>query len=206
MRERKWQRTMATTVRRKIEGFGELVVESSEKGLTLVTIEGFKPKGHSTGLKVASTVESAGLKIREIKSEELTEIVKVKKPLAYNSPLDPKKVASEAADIIAAALGGDKKSWDKLGSLPVDADALGKGFNAKVLDLLRSVPAGSYITYGEMAKAAGSPGAARAVGAAMASNRLLIVVPCHRVYGAGGRFTGFGGGLGMKAALAAAEQ
>ena len=72
--------------------------------------------------------------------------------------------------------------------------------------LLRYVPEGRYITYGHMAEAAGSPGAARAVGSAMASNPLLIVVPCHRVYGAGGRFTGFGGGLDMKAALAGREQ
>ncbi|HOG53250.1 MAG TPA: methylated-DNA--[protein]-cysteine S-methyltransferase [Bacillota bacterium] len=206
MKERKWQLTMAATVRRKVEGFGELVVESSERGLTMVTIEGFRPKGGSAGLKSASTVEDAGLRIREVKSGELTRILNGKGPQGPGSRLDPKQAALEAADMIAAALGGDKDSWDRLGSLPVDPDALGKGFNAKVLGILRAVPAGCYITYGELAEAAGSPGAARAVGAAMASNRLLIVVPCHRVYGAGGRFTGFGGGLGMKAALAAAEQ
>jgi O-6-methylguanine DNA methyltransferase len=59
-------------------------------------------------------------------------------------------------------------------------------FQCKVYAALRKVPAGKVITYGELARRAGYPGAARAVGTAMNKNRLAIVIPCHRVIPAGG--------------------
>jgi methylated-DNA-[protein]-cysteine S-methyltransferase len=57
---------------------------------------------------------------------------------------------------------------------------------------------GDVTTYGEIAKRLGKPSAARAVGAALGSNPIPIVVPCHRVVGAGGKLTGYAGGLHRK--------
>lgn len=73
-------------------------------------------------------------------------------------------------------------------------------FAAHVLKTLqRTVKHGRVTTYGELARSVGRPGAARAVGGAMARNPWPLVVPCHRVVGAGGKLTGFSGaGLSMK--------
>ena len=70
---------------------------------------------------------------------------------------------------------------------------------------LRSIPYGQTISYGELARRVGRPRAARAVGAANGANPIPIIVPCHRVIGADGRLTGFGGGLAIKARLLALE-
>lgn len=74
-------------------------------------------------------------------------------------------------------------------------------FRQRVWEATRRIPYGRTRTYGEIAKEAGSPGAARAVGQAMAENPLPIFVPCHRVIGSNGSLTGFGGGLEMKEKL-----
>lgn len=79
------------------------------------------------------------------------------------------------------------------------------GFTRDVLTALRAIPFGQLVTYGELARRAGRPGAARAVGQAVGANPLAIVIPCHRVVAAGGRLGGFGGGLAAKRALLALE-
>ncbi len=71
-------------------------------------------------------------------------------------------------------------------------------FDRKVWTTLCSIPAGQTVTYGELARRSGFPGAARAVGGAMARNPMPIVIPCHRVVGEGGSITGFGLGLWRK--------
>lgn len=71
-------------------------------------------------------------------------------------------------------------------------------FQRRVWEATRAIPRAQTRTYGEIARQAGSPGAARAVGQAMANNPWPVIVPCHRVLGSDGRLTGFGGGLGMK--------
>jgi O-6-methylguanine DNA methyltransferase len=71
-------------------------------------------------------------------------------------------------------------------------------FQWRVWEVTRRIPRGETMTYGEIAREVGSPGAARAVGQAMARNPWPVVVPCHRVVGHDGRLTGFGGGLAMK--------
>jgi O-6-methylguanine DNA methyltransferase len=65
----------------------------------------------------------------------------------------------------------------------------------------RKIPYGTTISYGELARKVGRPKAARAVGAAMGANPLLLIVPCHRVVGSDGNLTGFGCGLDMKEKL-----
>jgi O-6-methylguanine DNA methyltransferase len=80
---------------------------------------------------------------------------------------------------------------------PLDP-AAGTAFQQQVWALTRDIPRGQTRTYGQLARQAGSPGAARAVGQAMARNPWPVLVPCHRVVGHDGRLTGFGGGLEMK--------
>jgi methylated-DNA-[protein]-cysteine S-methyltransferase len=80
---------------------------------------------------------------------------------------------------------------------PLDP-SIGTGFQKRVWRITRSIPRGQTRTYGSIAREAGSPGAARAVGQAMAQNPWPPIVPCHRVVGHDGRLTGFGGGLEMK--------
>jgi methylated-DNA-[protein]-cysteine S-methyltransferase len=78
-------------------------------------------------------------------------------------------------------------------------------FRKKVMQELCEVPAGTTITYGELAAAAGSPGAARAVGNVMAANPVPLFVPCHRVVATQG-LGGFSGGLDVKRALLKLEK
>jgi methylated-DNA-[protein]-cysteine S-methyltransferase len=80
--------------------------------------------------------------------------------------------------------------------LPLALDAL-TPFTAQVLRTLARVPFGSTLTYAELAALAGFPRAARAVGRVMATNPFPIVIPCHRVIGAGGKLTGYSGGEGI---------
>ena len=77
----------------------------------------------------------------------------------------------------------------------------GTPFRRRVWEITRAIPRGQTRTYGEVALAAGSPEAARAVGQSMARNPWPIIVPCHRVVGSNGRLTGFRGGLEMKQRL-----
>lgn len=71
------------------------------------------------------------------------------------------------------------------------------GFSRTVLEWLQAVPAGTTVSYGELAARCGRPGAARAVGGVMAGNPFPIVIPCHRVVGADGTLTGYSGGEGL---------
>ncbi len=77
----------------------------------------------------------------------------------------------------------------------------GSAFQRKVWAALRKIPPGETSSYGRLAVAIGAPGASRAVGLANGANPIAIVVPCHRVIGADGSLTGYGGGLSRKAWL-----
>ena len=81
----------------------------------------------------------------------------------------------------------------------------GTPFQRRVWQELRAIPRGETRTYGELAIRLGMPGAARAVGGAVARNPISIVVPCHRVVGADGSLTGYAGGVERKRALLAIE-
>lgn len=80
---------------------------------------------------------------------------------------------------------------------PLDP-TLGTEFQRRVWAITRAIPRGQTRTYGQVAREAGSPGAARAVGQSMARNPWPVIVPCHRVLGSDGGLTGFGGGVEMK--------
>jgi methylated-DNA-[protein]-cysteine S-methyltransferase len=88
---------------------------------------------------------------------------------------------------------GERKDFQ----VEVEPDSASE-FDQKIWKLLREVPGGRTVTYGELARKAGYPGAARAVGGAMRRNPIPIVIPCHRVVGRGGDITGFGLGLWRK--------
>jgi methylated-DNA-[protein]-cysteine S-methyltransferase len=88
---------------------------------------------------------------------------------------------------------GERSAFD----VEVDPDSA-SGFDRKIWGMLREIPAGRTVTYGELARRSGYSGAARAVGGAMRRNPIPIVIPCHRVVGEGGSITGFGLGLWRK--------
>jgi methylated-DNA-[protein]-cysteine S-methyltransferase len=82
---------------------------------------------------------------------------------------------------------------------------VGTDFQLEVWRALTRIPYGHTLSYGELARRIGAPSAARAVGLANGANPLAIIVPCHRVIGADGSLTGFGGGLNIKRDLLALE-
>lgn len=81
--------------------------------------------------------------------------------------------------------------------VPIAVEALTE-FAKRVVDRCRHIPPGATVTYGALAKAAGRPGAARAVGNVMRTNRLPLIVPCHRVVGSGGKLHGYSTAEGLK--------
>jgi methylated-DNA-[protein]-cysteine S-methyltransferase len=74
----------------------------------------------------------------------------------------------------------------------------GTAFQRRVWSELRKIPYGESISYGELARRIGIPSASRAVGTANGLNPIAVIVPCHRVIGADGSLTGYGGGLERK--------
>ena len=88
---------------------------------------------------------------------------------------------------------GDCGGFDHL-----QLDPFGSEFQLRVWQQLREIPAGSTLTYGELAKRIGSPQASRAVGAANRQNPIPIFIPCHRVIGSDGTLTGYGSGVDRK--------
>ena len=98
---------------------------------------------------------------------------------------------------IAAALTGYFEG-DHAALADIPTETAGTAFQRSVWGALRAIPPGETRSYGALAAQLGRPGAARAVGLANGANPIAIVVPCHRVIGADGALTGFGGGLHRK--------
>jgi methylated-DNA-[protein]-cysteine S-methyltransferase len=101
----------------------------------------------------------------------------------------------EVVGQLEAYFAGERTEFD----LPLHLE--GTDFQRRVWAALREVPYGTTWSYGQLAAHVGSPGASRAVGLANGRNPIAIIVPCHRVVGADGRLTGYGGGLERKQAL-----
>jgi methylated-DNA-[protein]-cysteine S-methyltransferase len=85
---------------------------------------------------------------------------------------------------------------DAINRIPVETG--GTGFQQKVWRALRTVPCGTTTSYGTLARQIGHPAAVRAVGTANGANPVAVVLPCHRVIGANGSLTGYGGGIERK--------
>jgi methylated-DNA-[protein]-cysteine S-methyltransferase len=145
--------------------------------------------------------------------------------VTYDSPIGPLSLVSNGAGlthllfdgaraasgiedkVLAAArcqlddyFDGKRKGFD----LPLDPS--GTEFQKRVWMALRDIPFGQTVPYVHIASRIGAPKAMRAVGAANGRNPIAIIVPCHRVIGADGSLTGFGGGLPRKRFLLALEQ
>ncbi len=120
------------------------------------------------------------------------------KPSPSNPVVDDEWVA-RLTDQLKGYAGGEPVDF---GDVPLDMEGL-SNFQRKVLTACRRIPYGQSSTYGALAAAAGSPGAARAVGRAMATNRWPLIVPCHRVLASGGSLGGYSapGGLRTKQRL-----
>jgi methylated-DNA-[protein]-cysteine S-methyltransferase len=106
---------------------------------------------------------------------------------------------ADAASQLHAYFDGKLRAFD----LPLKTD--GTEFQQTVWRALREIPYGETTTYSTIAKQIGKPAAVRAVGAANGANPIPIVIPCHRVIGASGSMTGFGGGIDVKKRLLALE-
>ena len=110
---------------------------------------------------------------------------------AEPGPADPVLRAADRG--LRGFFGGTVRGFGK-----IPLAERGTAFQREVWAAVREVPWGRTVTYGELAARLGRPGAARAVGAALGANPWLVVVPCHRVVGAGGSLTGFAAGVEAK--------
>ena len=120
--------------------------------------------------------------------------------LATRNQARPMRDSSGVHDALAAYFTGDIDALDALEVAPEGTD-----FRQMVWKALREVRAGETVSYGELAARVGAPGAARAIGAANATNPICLVIPCHRVVRAGGALGGYGFGVDRKRWLLAHE-
>ena len=111
-------------------------------------------------------------------------------------PAEDHPVLLSAAAHVQAFWAGQDQPW----SGPLDL-SVGTAFQQSVWQALLRIPAGQSQSYGDLARQLDKPLAVRAVGAAVGRNPVSILVPCHRVLGAGGQLTGYAGGLWRKQAL-----
>ncbi len=107
---------------------------------------------------------------------------------------------ADAVEQLAAYFAGERTEFS------LELDMAGTEFQRRVWTALRTIPYGETCSYGEIARQIGSPGASRAVGLANGHNPIGIIVPCHRVIGANGSLTGYGGGLERKRTLLELEK
>ena len=105
-----------------------------------------------------------------------------------------------AAEQLLAYFAGGALEFD------VPLDLRGTPFQRSVWQALLAIPGGETRSYGEIAKALGTPSAVRAVGAAVGRNPVSVIVPCHRVVGSDGSLTGYAGGVDRKRALLVLER
>jgi methylated-DNA-[protein]-cysteine S-methyltransferase len=107
--------------------------------------------------------------------------------------LHPKENPQGLTSTLARYFAGDLAAIDHI---PVETG--GTPFQRKVWQVLREIPCGTTTSYGALAKRIGHPAAVRAVGTANGANPVAVVIPCHRVIGANGSLTGYGGGIQRK--------
>lgn len=108
--------------------------------------------------------------------------------------------ARKAVQALVALLSGTPEEPLDLSDIPLDMDGVPQ-IHQRVYAVARTIPPGHTLTYGEVARRLGDPGAARAVGQALGHNPFAPVVPCHRVLAAGGRSGGFSAPGGVQAKL-----
>ena len=141
-----------------------------------------------------------------------------------DSPIGPLTLSADEDGLTGLHMGTldveDAVSTDRFGDAIEQLDSYWRGerrafdlrlspkgtpFQERVWKALTAIPYGTTISYGELARRVGNPRAVRAVGRANGRNPIAVIVPCHRVIGADGTLTGFGGGLDRKRTLLALE-
>lgn len=127
--------------------------------------------------------------LTDVRFEPVPEAEELETPLL-------KRAGAQLAEYFA----GSRRRFD----LPLDAR--GTAFQKSVWRALEDIPYGATRSYGDIARAVGKPTACRAVGQANNKNPIAIIIPCHRVIGADGGLTGYGGGLGIKQFLLELEK
>ena len=135
------------------------------------------------------TLAGTGSRLRHLRMEDQTY-----EPSRDGWEID-EDAFSDAAAQLQAYFAGELTEFD------LDLDLAGTPFQRKVWKALLTIPYGQTRTYGQIAAQVGSPTAFRAVGLANGHNPIGIIVPCHRVIGANGSLTGYGGGLDRKRSL-----
>jgi len=122
-------------------------------------------------------------------------------PLPSGHHLDPSDChppsLREALTQLEEYFAGLRRTFD----LPLDLSGVATDFQRRVYERLLGVEYGHVVSYGDLARDLGGAKLARAVGQAVGANPIPIIIPCHRVVGADGRLTGFGGGLPAKISL-----
>ncbi|MFM7013906.1 MAG: methylated-DNA--[protein]-cysteine S-methyltransferase [Actinomycetota bacterium] len=136
--------------------------------------------------------------------------------LCVDSPIGPITLRAKAEKLVAVEIGKRTKNFGeaevlkkansqlanyfagKLSKFDLPIEVNGTEFQKKVWKEIARLGFGHSISYGEIAKAIGSPRASRAVGAAVGANPVPLIVGCHRVLGTGGKITGYTGGKGIK--------
>ncbi|MCA9131134.1 MAG: MGMT family protein [Planctomycetales bacterium] len=124
----------------------------------------------------------------------------------------PRNGISVQRDEFDFDLAGEVEDYFRTGKIDVPMTLLDwsgvPDFHRRVLQLCSKIPSGMTVSYGDLARQAGNPRAARAVGTAMARNRWPLIIPCHRVVGSTGKLTGYSGigGIETKRALLGLEK
>ena len=137
-----------------------------------------------------------GAQLPEYDAETARRRLTKRAPDAQENSAPPAFIRSAMADIVAL-LSGEPRD---LSHLPIDLDCV-PAFNRKVYEVALAIPPGETLTYGEVARRIGDPGAARAVGVALGQNPFAPIVPCHRILAAGGKTGGFSADGGVETKL-----
>ena len=164
-------------------------------------IDNTSPPGNSGTLELLEEMFAGDLRLRLIASAAGIRAIEFAPfPESFALPNDANPLLAEAVRQLRAYFAGSLRSFD----LPLDL--VGTEFQRRVWIELTRIPYGETRSYRDVARAIGAPNAVRAVGAANGANPVPIVVPCHRVIGAGGKLVGYGGGLPLKRRLLALER
>jgi methylated-DNA-[protein]-cysteine S-methyltransferase len=155
----------------------------------------------TTGRVATATVDSPIGSLRlTARAGMLSELEMLREPSRPTPAGDVPAALRDTVDQVAAYFAGELTEF----SVPLALD--GTPFQRQVWAGLLAIPYGQTWSYGELAARVGRPTAYRAVGLAVGRNPVAVIVPCHRVIGANGSLTGFGGGLERKATLLQLER
>ena len=175
---------------------GELVLTACDDGLLEVRLP-----GSESPLPPATAAGGADMAT----GSRAADAAPTTAPISDVAPafVSPPRAARLSADAVLAAARRqlDEYFAGRRRTFVLPLSVIGTEFECRVWEALSGVAYGATVTYGQLARSIGKPGAARAVGAALGRNPLAVVVPCHRVVAAGGGLGGFAGGLVRKRVL-----